>query len=91
MKIAEMIHDAALLGAVLSFLAGVNPAMAQPTTNRPARPTPPTRDPHTPGFIAAKELPNDTVPPADADGNFILGPTHHPAPEMTTNVPQGMV
>ena len=91
MKIAKMIHDAALLGAVLSFLAGVNPAMAQPTTNRPARPTPPTRDPHTPGFIAAKELPNDTVPPADADGNFILGPTHHPAPEMTTNVPQGMV
>jgi iron(III)-enterobactin esterase len=33
------------------------------------------------------------VPPADADGNFIIGPTHNPAPEMTVKdgVPQGTV
>jgi iron(III)-enterobactin esterase len=43
----------------------------------------PTRDPHTPGYVAAKELPDGAVPPADADGNFILGPTHNAAPEMT--------
>ena len=31
------------------------------------------------------------MPPADADGNFIIGPTHAPAPEMTVQdgVPQG--
>ena len=57
----------------------------------PPRPTPPTRDPNTPGYVEAKELPDGTVPPADADGNFIIGPTHNPAPEMTVQegVPQG--
>ena len=40
------------------------------------RPTPPARDPHTPGYVEAKELPDGEVPPADADGNFIIGPTH---------------
>jgi len=39
----------------------------------------PTRDPHTPGYVAAKDLPDGAVPPAKADGNFILGPTHTPA------------
>ena len=46
------------------------------------RPTPPTRDPHTPGFVAATELPDGAVPPPSAEGNFIIGPTHTPAPEM---------
>ena len=59
----------------------------------PARPTPPTRDPNTPGYVTAKELPDGTVPPPDADGNFIIGPTHNPAPEMTVQegVPQGTI
>jgi enterochelin esterase-like enzyme len=53
----------------------------------------PTRDPHTPGYVAAKELPDGASAPANADGNFILGPTHDPAPEMTVQagVPQGDV
>jgi enterochelin esterase-like enzyme len=57
------------------------------------RPTPPTRDPHTPGYVTAKDLPDGTNAPANADGNFILGPTHNPAPEMTVNpdVPHGTV
>lgn len=46
------------------------------------RATPPARDPHTNGYVSAKELPDDTVPPADADGNFIIGPTHTAAPEV---------
>ena len=74
---------------VLAAIASV--AMAQvPTVFRP---TPPTRDPHTPGYVAAKELPDGTNAPANADGNFILGPTHNPAPEMTAQegVPQGTV
>ena len=91
--------SATSLGVVLYSMSGVNPATAQTSSNaappaiRPTRPTPPTRDPHTPGFVTAIELPDGTVPPVDADGNFILGPTRHPAPEMTvqTNVPQGTV
>jgi enterochelin esterase family protein len=57
------------------------------------RPTPPTRDPHTQGYVRATELPDATLPPANKDGNFILGPTHPPAPEMTADpsVPQGTV
>jgi enterochelin esterase-like enzyme len=47
-----------------------------------ARPTPPTRDPHTPGFVKATELPDGEVPSPDKDGNFIIGPTHEAAPEL---------
>ena len=84
MKIAKISRKAALLGVVLNSMAGLNPATAAP---------PPTRDPHTPGFVAATELPDGAIPSPDADGNFIIGPTHHPAPEMMmqTNVPQGTV
>jgi enterochelin esterase-like enzyme len=57
-------------------------AKAAPPAQQPGRPAPPTRDAHTPGYVAAKELPDGALPPADADGNFILGPTHAPAPEM---------
>jgi iron(III)-enterobactin esterase len=93
MKIAKMIHRAALLCATLGLTMAAGSALAQSAPNRPARPRPPTRDPHTPGFVTARELPDGAVPPVDADGNFILGPTHHRAPEMIvqTNVPQGTV
>jgi len=78
----------------LTCLTGFEPAVAQaPTPAPPARPTPPTRDPHTPGYVTAKELPDGANAPADADGNFIIGPTHSPAPEMTVQegVPQGTI
>jgi iron(III)-enterobactin esterase len=57
------------------------------------RPTYPTRDPHAPGYVQATTLPDGTLPPAGKDGNFILGPTHPPAPEMSVEpgVPQGAV
>jgi len=57
----------------------------------PTRPTPPARDPNTAGYVTAKELPDGTLPPINADGNFVIGPTHPPAPEMTVrdNVPHG--
>jgi enterochelin esterase family protein len=80
---------------LVSLVAGLHPARAQaPTTApHPARPAPPVRDPNTPGYVAAKELPDGANAPADIDGNFILGPTHNPAPEMTAHdgVPQGSV
>src|SRR4029077_8072015 len=71
--------------------APVTAAPAQPA--RGARPPAPTRDPHTPGYVTAKELPDGTIPTANDEGNFIIGPTHNPAPEMTVRdgVPQGTV
>jgi enterochelin esterase-like enzyme len=59
----------------------------------PRRPTPPTRDPNAPGYVKAVEVPDGALPPANTDGNFIIGPTHTAAPEMTAQdgVPQGTV
>jgi enterochelin esterase family protein len=71
-----------LTSLLLLALAGPLPAQTRASTPAP-RPAPPTRDPHTPGYVTAKELPDDAIPAPDADGNFILGPTHTPAPEMT--------
>jgi len=78
---------------LIGLTTGFNPAMAQATTARPPRPTPPTRDPHTPGYVTAKELPDGANAPATADGNFILGPTHNPSAEATVQegVPQGTI
>jgi enterochelin esterase family protein len=80
---------------LISLMTGLDPAMAQAPAvpARPPRPTPPTRDPHTAGYVTAKELPDGANAPAKEDGNFILGPTHNPAPEMTVQegVPQGAV
>ena len=79
----------------ITLIAGFRPAMAQAPNApaRPARPTPPTRDPHTPGYVTATELPDGINSSPEADGNFILGPTHNPAPEVTVqdNVPHGTV
>ena len=83
------------LALLISLTASADPAVAQApaAATRPARPTPPTRDPNTPGYVTARELPDGTIPPADEDGNFIIGPTHNPAPEMALEqgVPQGTV
>jgi enterochelin esterase family protein len=78
----------------IGLLAMGQDAPPRPVTPaRPARPAPPTRDPHTPGYVTAKELPDGENAPVDQDGNFILGPTHKPAPETTVQegVPQGAV
>jgi enterochelin esterase-like enzyme len=47
----------------------------------------------TPGYVKATDLPDGQLPPSDADGNFIIGPTHNPAPEMTVkdDVPHGAI
>jgi hypothetical protein len=98
---SRVVRLALMTGAVMFLAAcssrGIVPAAgdagrvaAQPAATRP---TPPARDPSTPGFVTANELPDGRVPPPDADGNFILGPTHTPAPEMLVHdgVPRGAV
>ena len=54
---------------------------------------PPTRDPGNPNYPQATELPDGSVPPAGAEGNFIIGPSHAPAPETVAkqDVPKGRV
>jgi len=73
-----------------------NPAFWQsspPPAQHTERPVPPTRDPNTPGYVAAKELPDGSIPPANMDGNFIIGPTHEPAPGIPApdSTPNGTV
>jgi enterochelin esterase family protein len=86
---------------LICLMAGLGPAIAQTPTEKQApakpaaaaRPPAPTRDPNTPGYVQAKELPDGAIPSAKEDGNFIIGPTHNPAPEMAANegVPNGDV
>jgi hypothetical protein len=89
MKAAKII-----CGIVFCFSLSI--AMAQTTNaqpSKPARQPPPTRDPHTAGYVISTELPDGTIPSANADGNFIIGPAHPPASEMMANehVPHGEV
>ncbi len=92
---------------LICLMTGFDPARAQPpaqqppaqqspaqaTAGRGARPLAPTRDPNTPGYVKAKELTDGAIPSPKEDGNFILGPTHNPAPEMSVKegVPHGQV
>src|SRR5437899_3234624 len=67
-----------LLPSLIVFASLCTPiAIAQ----KNERPTPPTRDPHTAGYVKAKELPDGAVPATDVDGSFIIGRTHEPALE----------
>ena len=95
------------LAAVLAGAGLVSPVFAQAPAPPPAaapgqapppgpRPPAPTRDPKTPGYVTATnatELPDGAVPPLDTTGNYVLGPTKPPAPEMTdqVGVPHGLV
>src|ERR1039457_1199620 len=83
----------ASIALLIGLTTGSAMAQAPAAAPRPARPTPPTRDPNTPGYVTAKELPDGANAPAKEDGNVILGPTHNAAPEMTAQegVPQGAV
>ena len=75
------LHQCLAVLTVLALIAALAQGIQPPQKSE--RPTPPTRDSHTPGFVAAKELADGQVPPANADGNFIIGPTHTPAPELS--------
>jgi len=91
--------------AALCLIATATPAFPQAPAPTPAQPaaapvtlstprtTPPARDPNMPGFVVAKELASGVNAPADADGNFILGPAYIPAAEMSVQpgVPHGTV
>jgi len=99
MKMAQIFRGVVRLGVMTIIMAALSPAPAQMPGQMPPAvphlppPMPPVRDPHTPGYVTAMELPDGTLPSAAMDGNFIIGPIHNRAPEMAvnTNVPQGTV
>jgi iron(III)-enterobactin esterase len=69
------------LSAILHPIFSQSPASVQHTE----RPTPPTRSPNSLGYVAAKELPDGSNPPANTDENFIIGPTHDIPPETSAH------
>ncbi len=96
MRLIKPLFGFLLVASLSSFshlaMGQTTPAAQAPAAPANVRPTPPTRDPHTAGYVAAKELPDGQVPPANADGNFIIGPTHTAAAGMTaTDTPNGTV
>ena len=74
-------------------------APSAPSASAPGpRPSPtirafPTHDPHTPGYVTATDLPDNTLPGVNLEGNFIIGPAHTAAPESIAqpNVPRGAI
>lgn len=90
-SIPHRLYTAVLLGLIGIIYPGFGQSL--PSAQHAERPAPPTRDPNSPGYVMAKELPDGSVPPANADGNFIIGPSHPVAPGMTAEngVPKGTV
>ncbi|MDB4921287.1 alpha/beta hydrolase-fold protein [Mucilaginibacter sp.] len=83
MELTKIISRTIACCVLFNMIWSVNPAIAQP----------PTRDPHTPGYVSATELPDGANPSPDSNGNFIIGPTHDPVSQsmLQANVPQGTI
>ena len=81
-KMTSVLRSASIY-ILLCFVLILSPVSGQ-SIQRTERPTPPTRDPNTPGYVTARELPDASNAPPDADGNFIIGPTYNTA-EMSAH------
>jgi enterochelin esterase family protein len=83
MNLTPIINHRIVAGLLFQLVWIFSTAMAQV----------PTRDPHTSNYVTATELPDGTIPSPGANGNFIIGPTHNPAPQsiLLANVPQGII
>ena len=97
-RVRSFVRTLAAIATLLVICGVASQAMAQASgtqngSPRVLRPAPPARDPRTPGFVAATELSDGTVPSPGVDGNFIIGPTHAPASEMVvrSDIPHGAV
>lgn len=69
------------------------PPPPPPAKKGPPRTPPPTRDPNSPGYVKSKNLADGALPSPKENGNFVIGPTYTPAPEMAAKdgVPKGDV
>ena len=74
------------LTILVSLVSGYDLIAAVQTPPAPVRPAAPPNAPYPRSQHArlrhSENLPDGANAPANADGNFILGPTHNPAPEM---------
>jgi len=96
LSMAVLIGGTLGAGAIVVGQGGAAPAPATSSQAPANRPAAPVRDPRTPGYATATnatELADGAVPPVTATGNFILGPTHTPAIDVTVQVgvPEGAV
>lgn len=76
-RLPDSVSISLLAGLTLLMNAPLGPVLSQ--AQAIARPAPPVRDPNSPGYVKARELPDGENPPATAGGNFIIGPTHKAA------------
>jgi enterochelin esterase family protein len=78
----RLLHNTSLL--VLFTITTLAPSQTPSPAVRavPVRVVP-TRDPHTAGYVTATDLSDNTLPTPTQNGNFIIGPTHTPAPESS--------
>jgi iron(III)-enterobactin esterase len=99
MKMTPSLRIALTLGglapALLTPAWAADAATPAAATAQPPRPQPPTRSPDMPGAPKFTRLDGKpgVNPPADANGNFVIGPDYIPAPELKVvdGVPQGKV
>ena len=77
----------------MATLIGLASAFTSLMAQNPPQAGPPVRDPLASGFVSATELADGAVPPANANGNFIIGATHPPSTDMTAKdgVPKGTI
>lgn len=85
-----------LRGCVFALCAsGVFLSYAQnpPAPAKPIQIAAPIRDPHTDGYVQAKELADGALPSPKQNGNFIIGPTHTADSDTTAKegVPKGQI
>lgn len=84
MRSQVLVASAFIFGAAATLPGLAQTSSSPPPQQQPqTRPSFPIRDPHTAGYVTATQLPDGTIPSPTADGNFIIGPTHPPAPETT--------
>jgi enterochelin esterase family protein len=103
--LSPRVKKANSLKAILSLVATLAAASTPAIYGADKRPTPPTRSPTAPGTPPLTPVgvkPGEAGPlhgaagvnpPADAEGDFLIGPDYVPAPELTAveGVPKGRV
>lgn len=103
-RLIIVVFAAVLSGTVIPYALAQNLPAGANTTN-PSAPfyidltglnfstNPPTHNPLNPNYPPATVLADGVLPPINANGNFIIGPTHPAAPEVTAQkgVPTGKV